>query len=425
MTRIAVSHAALALAFASPALCQTYHDDSGTIVPSVVPIMPGIGPMGTAANPEYVQGAFSASFGGFQPSSVGAPIAATASGATGALPTGAVVVASNVGSNVAYCALGTSSSTSQQPIPAGGWFAFTVGSATQMTCLTASGTTTINLVGGSGLPSGAGGGGSGGSGSVPTGSAGSPNASVLSVQGVAGGSVIPENQTQLGGVTLGGASSWGTAPTGNVQGVNAAVISEVGVGSTSAAVPSTAQYAGMNVSGALTGLTGTANGLKVDGSAVTQPVSATTLPLPTGAATAASQPALNGDGGALAHVTNWPALASVAVQAAASGGWTPYLASGLSTTVKTVKSSAGQLGMLQCWNSNSSQVYVQVFNAASVTLGSTTPLLSVPIGPASTGGLALTATGLQFSAAIAIAATTTATGSAAPTTALDCNLGFN
>ena len=40
----------------------------------------------------------------------------------------------------------------------------------------------------------------------------------------------------------------------------------------------------MNVGGALTGLPGTSNGLKVDGSAVTQPVSAASLPLPSNAA---------------------------------------------------------------------------------------------------------------------------------------------
>lgn len=49
--------------------------------------------------------------------------------------------------------------------------------------------------------------------------------------------------------------------------------SNASVGATGSAVPASATYAGMNVSGNLTGLTGTANGLKVDGSAVTQPVS--------------------------------------------------------------------------------------------------------------------------------------------------------
>lgn len=43
----------------------------------------------------------------------------------------------------------------------------------------------------------------------------------------------------------------------------------------------------------------------------TQPISAASLPLPAGAATSANQPALSGDGGALAHVTNFPATQSI------------------------------------------------------------------------------------------------------------------
>lgn len=47
------------------------------------------------------------------------------------------------------------------------------------------------------------------------------------------------------------------------------------VAPTGAAVPADATYVAVNVGGNLTGLVGTANGLKVDGSAVTQPVSGT------------------------------------------------------------------------------------------------------------------------------------------------------
>ena len=61
------------------------------------------------------------------------------------------------------------------------------------------------------------------------------------------------------------------------------------VGVTGASVPSSATYIGMIVGGNLVGLAGTASGLKVDGSAVTQPISASALPLPTGAATLAAQ----------------------------------------------------------------------------------------------------------------------------------------
>lgn len=84
-----------------------------------------------------------------------------------------------------------------------------------------------------------------------------------------------------------------TANTGRLQvDVISGGGSNASVGATAAAVPASATYAGMSVAGTLTGLTGTANGLKVDGSAVTQPISAASLPLPTGAATSAKQPAL-------------------------------------------------------------------------------------------------------------------------------------
>jgi hypothetical protein len=47
----------------------------------------------------------------------------------------------------------------------------------------------------------------------------------------------------------------------------------------------------------------------------TQPVSAAALPLPSGASTAALQPAINGDGGSMAHVTNFPATQPVSAAA--------------------------------------------------------------------------------------------------------------
>lgn len=110
-------------------------------------------------------GSFSASLTGFAPATVGTPIVATTGGVTGTLPVGSVVVVTNAGTvNGAFVALGASSSTSQQYIPPGGWFAFTVGTATLLTAITSAGTTTINMVGGAGLPTGTGGGGGGTSG---------------------------------------------------------------------------------------------------------------------------------------------------------------------------------------------------------------------------------------------------------------------
>jgi hypothetical protein len=105
---------------------------------------------------------------------------------------------------------------------------------------------------------------------------------------------------------------------------------------------------------------------------------------------------------------------------------TPLRLSALSTTVTAIKASAGGLYMLQCGNTNASEQYVQIFNVASggVTLGTTTPTLSVPIGATTTGGFALSMP-MTFGTAMSAAATTTATGSTAPGTALDCNVGFN
>jgi hypothetical protein len=108
----------------------------------------------------------SASIAGFNPTTTGTPISVTTGGDTGNLPAGAVVVAFNVGTtNTAYCKLGAAATVNDIPLVAGGgWFAFTVGAETQLTCITSTSTTTVNMIGGTGLATGAVGGGGGGSG---------------------------------------------------------------------------------------------------------------------------------------------------------------------------------------------------------------------------------------------------------------------
>lgn len=81
------------------------------------------------------------------------------------------------------------------------------------------------------------------------GTAGTPVGGLLTVQGDPAGTPIPIS--------------------GSVVANNASV------STTGTAVPASATYGGMNVGGTLTGLQGTAGGLKVDGSASTQPVSGT------------------------------------------------------------------------------------------------------------------------------------------------------
>lgn len=181
------------------------------------------------------------------------------------------------------------------------------------------------------------------------------------------------------------------------------------------------------------------NAFKVDGSAVTQPVSATTLPLPTGAATAANQTTANTSLGTIATNTgNIPAkgqatmanstpvvLASdqsavpVSLQAATTGSWSASSQTGLTNTVVSVKGSAGSLGGYMFYNPNAAVAYIQVFNVASgsVTLGTTTPTYVIPIPPAAAANVEFSL-GINHTTAISAAATTTATGSTAPSTAL-------
>lgn len=67
----------------------------------------------------------------------------------------------------------------------------------------------------------------------------------------------------------------------------------------------------------------TSGGLRVDGSGVTQPISAASLPLPTGAATSANQPTLLADNGAAAATNRTgtlPAIARTNLSAAATAG---------------------------------------------------------------------------------------------------------
>ena len=138
------------------------------------------------------------------------------------LPSGTVVIVYNTGANAAFVTLGGSTVTataSNDVIPAGGWMAFTVGTNTFLAAIETAGATSLNISGGSGLPTGVGGGGSGGgSGSNPsvgaTGSA-APGSSTYDGMLVSGGNMVGAS-----------GSAWGSAPTGmNVFGVNADVLS--------------------------------------------------------------------------------------------------------------------------------------------------------------------------------------------------------
>lgn len=108
--------------------------------------------------------------------------------------------------------------------------------------------------------------------------------------------------------------------------------------------------------------------------------------------------------------------------ASTTGGYTPTRTS-LSTTVTALKSSAqGKLGGWSIYNPNNLVAFVQVFNVATfgaVTLGTTVPVLTFGIPPFGAAIGNAGAPGIDFSAGIQIAATTTATGNTAPTAPLE------
>lgn len=187
------------------------------------------------ANPVPVSGSFSATLSGFTPGNTFATLTATGSSGSVLLPTGTTVAFQNTGTTTVSCTLGVGSATAlanEIIVQAASTVFVTPGSNTWGACIDQSGSTSnlVVLAGGSGLGTGFGGGGGAGGG---------------------GSSSI----TTWGGGTLNSTTVWGTAPTGGqVIGVNANIL---------------------NSSLAVTGTFWQA----------TQPVSAASLPLPSGAAT--------------------------------------------------------------------------------------------------------------------------------------------
>lgn len=121
-------------------------------------------------------------------------------------------------------------------------------------------------------------------------------------------------------------------------------------------------------------------------------------------------------------VSNFPATQGAKLTPQTSGGCSTYSGS-IGATATSIKSSPGQLYGVVIGNSNTTAVYVQLFDGTSVTLGTTVPKLSffIPAG----GGLTRDfANGVQFSTGIMYACTTTRTGSTSPTNTVDVNFDY-
>lgn len=114
------------------------------------------------------------------------------------------------------------------------------------------------------------------------------------------------------------------------------------------------------------------------------------------------------------------------------GNTRPYTNGALTATVVDVSTRCeGILKGLQAYNPNTSDVWVQVFKvaAASVTLGTTTPVLSflVPKGDGTNRGAYVDdfVAGISLGGvAVSVAATTTRAGSTAPSTAIEVNMQY-
>jgi hypothetical protein len=98
---------------------------------------------------------------------------------------------------------------------------------------------------------------------------------------------------------------------------------------------------------------------------------------------------------------------------AAAGGATPYYNLDVDESEDAVKASAGKVFWLHAMNLSNAKRYLKLYNdtTANVTVGTTTPVLSLPIPTmADTNGCGFTINfgdiGVQFTAAITIAATT-------------------
>jgi hypothetical protein len=194
------------------------------------------------------------------------------------------------------------------------------------------------------------------------------------------------------------------------------------------------------------------NALKVDGSAVTQPVSGTVSITANSAVNVAqiAGTATSVNSGTKDAGTQRVILASdqtvvpvsdnsgsltvdapvgtpvfTTVTPSATGGWSKIKYAAQTTTKQAVKASAGTFGGYYAYNPNSSVAYIQVFDVASgsVTLGTTAPDMIFGI-PATSGANLEITNGVNMGTAITLACTTTATGSSAPSTGLDLTIFF-
>jgi hypothetical protein len=241
------------------------------------------------------------------------------------------------------------------------------------------------------------------------GTAGSASADVITVQGVASMTALKVDGSAVTQPVSG--TFWqATQPVSGTVSITAnSAVNMAQVSGTTTDTNSGTKSAGTQRIVIATDQPQLTNALKVDGSAVTQPVSGTVSANASQTGTWTVQP------GNTANTTPW----LVQTVPGTASGWSVSSQTALTNTKVAVKSSAGNFGGYMMYNPNASAVYIQVFDvaSASVTLGTTTPTYVIPL-PASAGANVEFRNGITHSTAITVAVTTTATGSTAPATAL-------
>lgn len=126
-------------------------------------------------------------------------------------------------------------------------------------------------------------------------------------------------------------------------------------------------------------------------------------------------------------ITNNIGALWVAGVASTNGGW--LTATGSIGNTKTdigTANTPGQVGGWYIYNANAAVAYVQFFNtqASGVTLGTTTPVYSLGIPPASAANIQPGMVGIQHLTAISIAVTTTRAGSTNTVSTVDYNIFY-
>ena len=119
-----------------------------------------------------------------------------------------------------------------------------------------------------------------------------------------------------------------------------------------------------------------------------------------------------------------PGTQQVQISPQIGNGETSYFNGSFTTTAQTVGSGYHVLYSYKLSNPNASAVWYQFFNNAAPTVGSTTPTESIEV-PATSTVAVTDAIGMQYTTAITVACTTTATGNTAPASGCAATLGYH